>query len=89
MKKNIVKTLSTVFILTAISKVLGFIRDAVFANIYGLTMNATAYQAALKIPTQIVDIVLSSAIVSCFIPVFNEVLQKTFQRFEGKPARYH
>ena len=39
-------------------------------------MEATAYQAALKIPTQIVDIVLSSAIVSCFIPVFNEVMQK-------------
>ncbi len=39
-------------------------------------MEATAYQAALKIPTQIVDIVLSSAIVSCFIPVFNEIMQK-------------
>ena len=76
MKKNIIRTLSTVFILTAISKVLGFLRDIVFANIYGLGPEATAYQAALKIPTQIVDIVLSSAIVSCFIPIFNEVLQK-------------
>ncbi len=76
MKKNMVKTLSAVFILTAISKVLGFLRDVVFANIYGIGQEATAYQAALKIPTQIVDIVLSSAIVSCFVPIFNEVLQK-------------
>ena len=76
MKKNIIKTLSTVFILTAISKVLGLLRDVVFASCYGTSIEATAYFAALKIPTQIVDIVLSSAIVSTFIPVFNEVMQK-------------
>ncbi len=76
MKKNMVKTLSAVFVLTAISKVLGFLRDVIFANIYGLEAEATAYQAALKIPTQIVDIVLSSAIVSCFIPIFNDVSKK-------------
>lgn len=80
MKKNIMKTLSTVFILTAISKVLGFLRDVIFANIYGTGTEAAAYSAALKIPTQIVDIVLSSAIVSCFIPVFNEVMQKKRKR---------
>ena len=76
MKKDITKTLSTVFILTAISKVLGFLRDAVFANLYGIGIESAAYHAAIKIPTQIVDIVLSSAIVSCFIPIFNEVMQK-------------
>ncbi len=76
MKKSIIKTLSTVFILTAISKVLGFLREVVFANIFGTSIDAAAYSAALKIPTQIVDIVLSSAIVSCFVPVFNEILQK-------------
>lgn len=76
MKKSIVKTLSTVFILTAIAKVLGLLRDVVFAKVYGTGIEATAYFAALKIPTQIVDIVLSSAITSTFIPVFNEVLQK-------------
>jgi putative peptidoglycan lipid II flippase len=76
MKKNFIKTLSTVFILTAVAKVLGLIRDIVFAQYYGTGMEATAYFAAIKIPTQIVDIVLGSSIVSTFIPVFNEIMQK-------------
>ena len=84
MKKSIVKTLSTVFIITAVAKVLGLLRDVVFANVYGTSIEATAYFAALKIPTQIVDIVLSSAITSTFIPVFNEVFQK-----EGKDKANH
>lgn len=79
MKKNIIKTFSTVFILTFVAKVLGLLRDIVMANFYGTGMEATALFTALKIPTQIVDLVLSSAIVSTFVPVFNEVLKK-----EGK-----
>ena len=86
MKKNIMKTLSTVVIITAVSKILGLLRDVVFAQIYGDSVEATAYFAALKIPTQIVDIVLSSAIVSTFIPVFNEVLQKNGEEKANKFA---
>ena len=76
MKKNIIKTFSTVFILTFVSKILGLLRDIVFANFYGTSMEATAYFTAIKIPTQIVDLVLSSAIVSVFVPVFNEIMKK-------------
>ena len=76
MKKNIIKTFSSVFLITLVAKVLGLLRDIVFANFYGTGMEATAYFAAIKIPTQIVDLVLSSAIVSTFIPVFNEIMQK-------------
>lgn len=76
MKKNMIKTFSSVFILTLIAKVLGLLRDIVFANFYGTNFEAEAFFTALKIPTQIVDLVLSSAIVSTFVPVFNEVLQK-------------
>lgn len=84
MKNNMFKTLSTVFIITAVAKILGLLRDVVFASVYGTGIEATAYFAALKIPTQIVDIVLSSAIVSTFIPVFNEIFQK-----EGKEKANH
>ena len=76
MKKNIIKTFSSVFIITLIAKVLGLLRDIVFANFYGTGFEATAYFTAIKIPTQIVDLVLSSAIVSTFVPVFNEIMQK-------------
>ncbi len=84
MKKNILKTFSSVFIITLISKVLGLLRDIVFANFYGTGFEATAFFTALKIPTQIVDLVLSSAIVSTFVPVFNEITQK-----EGKEKANH
>lgn len=76
MKKNIIKTFSSVFIITLIAKVLGLLRDIVFANFYGTGFEATAYFTAIKIPTQIVDLILSSAIVSTFVPVFNEIMQK-------------
>jgi len=76
MKKNIFKTFSSVFIITLIAKALGLIRDIVFANFYGTGIEATAYFTAIKIPTQIVDLVLSSAIVSTFVPIFNDIMQK-------------
>ena len=78
-KNNIIKTFSTVFLITLAAKILGLLRDIVFAGFYGTGYEASAFFAALKIPTQIVDLVLSSAIVSTFIPVFNEVNSK-----EGK-----
>lgn len=76
MKKNIFKTFSLVFIITVISKALGLLRDIVFAKYYGTGFISDAFFAATRIPTQLVDIILSSAIVSTFIPIFNEILQK-------------
>ena len=84
MKKNILKTFSLIFVITVISKFLGLFRDIVFANFYGTGFEATAFFTALKIPTQIVDLVLSSAIVSTFVPVFNEIMQK-----DGKEKANH
>lgn len=78
-KKNIIKTFSMIFLITLASKVLGLLRDIVFARFYGTGFEASAFFAALKIPTQIIDLILSSAIVSTFVPVFNEVIKK-----EGK-----
>lgn len=76
MKKSFIKTFSTVFIITLISKVLGLLRDIVFARYYGTGYIATAFFAAIRIPTQLLDIGLSAAITSTFIPVFNEILKK-------------
>lgn len=76
---SMLKTFSSVFMITVIAKVLGLLRDIIFAKFYGTGYEATAFFTALKIPTQIVDLVLSSAIVSTFVPVFNEIMQK-----EGK-----
>ena len=66
-KNNMTKTFSMVFIITLAVKVLGLLRDIVFANFYGTGYVATAFFAAIRIPTQLVDIVLSSAIVSILL----------------------
>lgn len=78
MKKidNIKKTFSIIFVITLIVKVLGLLRDIVFAKFYGTGYVATAFFASIRIPTQLIDIILSSAIVSVFVPVFNEIIQK-------------
>lgn len=76
MRKSIVKTFSTVLIITIFSKVLGLLRDIVFANYYGTGYMATAFFASIRIPTQLLDLILSSALISTFIPVFNEIMQK-------------
>ncbi len=76
-KNNITKTFSIVFIITLIVKTLGLLRDIIFANYYGTGYVATAFFTSTRIPTQLVDIILSSAIVSIFVPVFNEILQKS------------
>lgn len=70
------KTFSIIFVITLVVKVLGLLRDIVFAKFYGTGYVATAFFASIRIPTQLIDIILSSAIVSVFVPVFNEVLKK-------------
>ena len=75
-KDNIKKTFSIIFVITLVVKALGLLRDIVFAKYYGTGYVATAFFAATRIPTQLIDIILSSAIISVFVPVFNEIMQK-------------
>ena len=79
MKKGIIKTFSFMFSAMFLAKILGLIRNVVFANFYGTGMDATAFLTASRIPLQLLDITLGAAISSTFIPVFNELMQK-----EGK-----
>lgn len=76
MKKNIIKTFSFMFIAMFLAKVLGLVRNMVFANFYGTGFEATAFFTASRIPLQLLDITLGAAISSTFIPVFNEYMQK-------------
>lgn len=76
MNAKIVKTFSTVVLITIFSKIIGLIRDIVFAYYFGTGYEATAFFTAIRIPTQLLDLGLSAAITATFIPVFNEVMQK-------------
>ncbi len=83
MKKNIIKTFTFMFSAMFLAKVLGLLRNIVFANFYGTGLESTAFFTASRIPTQLLDITLGAAISSTFIPVFNEFLQK-----EGKKRAF-
>ena len=76
MKKSIIKTFTFMFSAMFLAKILGLIRNVVFANFYGTGFEATAFFTASRIPLQLLDITLGAAISSTFIPVFNEFLQK-------------
>lgn len=74
MKKNSKSPSLTVFIMIIamlISKLLGMLRGVLLASAYGTTENATAFSAASRIPLSFFDIVFASAILGCFIPVYN------------------
>lgn len=76
MKKNIIKTFAFMFSAMFLAKILGLVRNIVFANFYGTGFEATAFFTASRIPLQLLDITLGAAISSTFIPVFNEFMQK-------------
>lgn len=59
-----------------LAKVLGLVRNIVFARFYGTGFEATAFFTASRIPLQLLDMSLGAAISSTFIPIFNEFLQK-------------
>ena len=76
MKKNIIKTFAFMFSAIFLAKILGLVRNIIFANCYGTGYEATAFFTASRIPLQLLDMSLGAAISSTFIPVFNEYLQK-------------
>ena len=64
-----------------LTKVLGMARNIFLSASYGTGDEAAVFQAISKLPLTLYDVTLGTAIVSAFIPVFNERLQK-----DGKTA---
>ena len=70
------KTVSGMFIIMMAAKLLGQLREMMLAGFYGTGEGASAFLVASQIPLNFFDMVLGLAIVSAFVPVFNEYLQK-------------
>ena len=73
---NTVKTVSGIFVIIMFAKLLGQVREMMLAASYGTAYQATAFLTASQIPLNFFDMILGLAIVSAFVPVFNEYLQK-------------
>lgn len=65
---------------TAITRVLGFLRDMVIARMLGAGMEADAYLVAFRIPNMLRRLVGEGALTISFIPVFVEERQQSEER---------
>ena len=73
-KRGAVGTYLILVAAVLLSKVLGLVRNMLLAGHYGVSAMTDAFNAASSLPLNLFDITLSAAIVSAFVPVFNEKL---------------
>lgn len=68
-KKSLIKSTGTISFATTVSRVLGFLRDIVIANLFGTSLAAQAFFVAFRIPNSLRDIVGEGAMNSAIVPV--------------------
>lgn len=74
---------------TVIAKLLGMLRGVLQASAYGTSWEANALTAATKLPLTFFDLLLSAAILGCFIPVYNSLVEKDADRVASdEPDRF-
>ena len=74
-KAKPIKTVTVMMAVTVAAKLLGVIRARIQASHYGIGMEANAFSQAYNIPLPFFDMLLSAAILGCFIPVYNSFTQ--------------
>src|ERR1700729_1653886 len=62
--------------LTGISRVVGLLREIIFAGYFGTSGFASAFAIAYQVPNYIAHLFAQSALSAAFVPVFTELLQK-------------
>src|SRR5688572_692717 len=69
---NLLKVLATVSSLTFISRVLGFVRDAIIARVFGAGAMTDAFFVAFKIPNLLRRLFAEGAFSQAFVPILAE-----------------
>jgi len=80
----ITRRASHVGLLTMGSRVLGLIRDAVVAYVFGTRMAADAFYVAFRIPNLLRRLLAEGSLTFAFVPVFTQYLRKSPE--EGRRA---
>ncbi|MFN3967132.1 MAG: lipid II flippase MurJ, partial [Endomicrobiia bacterium] len=78
--KKITEYLSSVTIATSISRILGYIRDMLVAQVFGAGLFADAFYAAYRIPNLFRRLLGEGSVSASFVPVFSEYLQTKGQK---------
>ena len=71
------RTVFAMITATLFSKLLGMARSMIMAWTLGDSVHAVAFAAASKIPGAVFDLLLSAAIVGCFIPTYNKAKEES------------
>ncbi|MDP3716127.1 MAG: murein biosynthesis integral membrane protein MurJ, partial [Burkholderiales bacterium] len=69
---NLLKALATVSSMTLLSRVLGFVRDAVIARVFGAGLMTDAFFVAFKIPNLLRRLFAEGAFSQAFVPILGE-----------------
>jgi putative peptidoglycan lipid II flippase len=69
---NLLKVLATVSSLTFVSRVLGFVRDAIIARVFGAGLMTDAFFVAFKIPNLLRRLFAEGAFSQAFVPILGE-----------------
>lgn len=72
---NLLKTLAKVSSMTMVSRILGFIRDAIIARMFGAGMATDAFFVAFKLPNLLRRIFAEGAFAQAFVPILAEYRQ--------------
>jgi putative peptidoglycan lipid II flippase len=75
-KKQITKAAGVMSMATLISRVLGYVRDMIFALYFGATGTSDTFFAAFRIPNLLRELFAEGSMSSAFIPVLTEYRKK-------------
>lgn len=76
MSKQLFKSTAIVSSMTMISRVMGFVRDMLFANIFGVNAGTDAFFVAFRIPNFLRRLFMEGAFAQAFVPVLSDYNEK-------------
>ena len=79
-KTHLIKSTGVIGAATAISRILGFVRDIVIAGLFGTAIYAQAFVVAFRIPNLLRDLIGEGAVNAALVPVLTEELTKNGKR---------
>ncbi|HEY9381844.1 MAG TPA: murein biosynthesis integral membrane protein MurJ [Burkholderiales bacterium] len=77
---NLLKALATVSSMTLVSRILGFVRDALIARVFGAGLATDAFFVAFRIPNLLRRLFAEGAFSQAFVPVLAEYKQRHGER---------
>jgi len=79
--RHLIRSAGTIGAFTALSRVLGFVRDIIIATAFGTGLAAEAFVVSFRIPNLLRDLVGEGATNAAFVPALTECREKSPERF--------